>query len=259
MQSEEYTKRALSINPDSSNAICLLGQIRLFRGTIREAAPYFLKSITIDPNNPDALLWMISCYGLYFGKPKFVENFGHILLEIDPLSPVNFWMPGVIYWAEGKFELALELSFKYLKAEPDGLLSKWYYAQMLAWNNQLDNAYILMDQLIKYAPDHIFGSTISFLKFALQGEKEKALASMTDNELKLAWNDFHLPWFMAECYALINEKDEALKWLEHEIERGFINFPLISKLDPFLENIRNEDRFKKLLEHVKYEWENLKL
>ena len=64
---------------------------------------------------------------------------------------------------------------------------------------------------------------------------------------------------MADYYALINEKEEAFKWLEHAINRGFINYPFLNEYDPFLENIRGEERFKKLMERVKYEWENFEV
>ncbi len=54
------------------------------------------------------------------------------------------------------------------------------------------------------------------------------------------------------------EKEEALNWLEEWVNLGCVNYPLFSK-DPFLENIRGEKRFKKLMERVKYEWENFEL
>lgn len=46
--------------------------------------------------------------------------------------------------------------------------------------------------------------------------------------------------------------------LKHMI-RGFINYPFFSKIDPFLENIRGDERFKKLIERVKREWENFEI
>jgi hypothetical protein len=40
------------------------------------------------------------------------------------------------------------------------------------------------------------------------------------------------------------------------VNLGMINYPLMNGLDPFLANIRGEERFKKLMERVKYEWEH---
>jgi hypothetical protein len=61
---------------------------------------------------------------------------------------------------------------------------------------------------------------------------------------------------MAGPFALLDEKKEALYWLENAVNQGFINYPFIDKYDPFLANIRGEERFKKLMERVKYEWEH---
>jgi hypothetical protein len=62
---------------------------------------------------------------------------------------------------------------------------------------------------------------------------------------------------MAGCYSLIDRKEEALDWLKHAaLSRGFINYPLLANYDPFLENIRGEERFQELMGEVKYRWEH---
>ena len=74
-----------------------------------------------------------------------------------------------------------------------------------------------------------------------------------------AEKDFSYSLSIAECYSLINKKNEALNWLENTVDRGFINYPFLNEYDPFLENIRGEKRFKKLMERVKNEWENFEV
>ena len=64
---------------------------------------------------------------------------------------------------------------------------------------------------------------------------------------------------MAECDALIGEKDEAITSLECAVNLGAVNYPWYNETDPFLENIRGETRFKKLMERVKKEWENFEV
>ncbi len=65
-----------------------------------------------------------------------------------------------------------------------------------------------------------------------------------------------MPWFGASLFALVDEKEEALRWLEHSVDRGWINYPVFAERNPFFANIRGEERFKKLMERVKYEWEH---
>ena len=158
---------------------------------------------------------------------------------------------------EGRFDMALELEHKSYQMDPDDPLALWYYAQLLAWNNRFDEAYEFIDKLARDLPQHTLSWTSLFFKYSLQGERDKALQLVTEDRKSYAWKDYHLPWTMAECYALLDEKEEALDWLEHAISKGWINYPLFSKLDPFLKNIRGEVRFKKLMEKVKYEWQHV--
>jgi non-specific serine/threonine protein kinase len=57
-------------------------------------------------------------------------------------------------------------------------------------------------------------------------------------------------------FAVLDEKKEALDWLENAVNRGFVNYSFIIEYDIFLKNIRGEERFKKLMERIKYEWEH---
>ena len=58
---------------------------------------------------------------------------------------------------------------------------------------------------------------------------------------------------------MLGEYDQALDWLENAVARGFINYPYMTQIDPFLARLRKEERFKTLMKQVKYEWENFKL
>ena len=52
-----------------------------------------------------------------------------------------------------------------------------------------------------------------------------------------------------------NVLEEALDWLEHMVDCGWINYPLLAEQDPLLESIRGVERFKKLMVKVKRDWE----
>jgi hypothetical protein len=49
--------------------------------------------------------------------------------------------------------------------------------------------------------------------------------------------------------------DQALRWLDCAVTRGFVNDPLIAELDPFLESVRRDPRFAWLRRSVKAKWE----
>ena len=54
---------------------------------------------------------------------------------------------------------------------------------------------------------------------------------------------------------VMNERDRALHWLEHWVDRGTINYPWLTSGDPWLRSLRGELRFQRLLNRVRAEWE----
>ncbi|MFQ5652033.1 MAG: hypothetical protein ACE5IY_19040 [bacterium] len=89
--------------------------------------------------------------------------------------------------------------------------------------------------------------------------KEKTCQEMTPDFQETCQRDPTFGHHLAGIFSLLDEKDEALIWLEHAVNSGFINYPLLAERDPFLENIRGEERFQKLMVRVKVEWENFEV
>lgn len=256
-QAEDYGKKALALEPDNALALNLVGNIELMKGNMPESLTYKKLSFLKDPNVPENLTSLLYYYGFFAGKPSVAALLVQRLLQIDPLSPSNPRCEGIVAWMEGKFDIALELHGKASQMVSNAPVTKWYYAQLLAWNNRFDEAYEYIDNFVKDLPQHILSWSILLFKYSLQGEKDKALQLLTEERKNYALKDYHFPWLMAECFALLDEKEDALDWFELAIGKGWINYPLFSELDPFLENIRGEARFKKLIEKVKYEWQHI--
>jgi len=131
------------------------------------------------------------------------------------------------------------------------------------WKKQRQRAFELIDQITQQASPDVMHKTFSefllFSKHAFEGKKTNALETLSENVKSYFWADPELPWLGAAIYSVMDEKDEALRWLEHAIDRGWINYPLFAEQDPFLENIRGEERFKKLMERIKPEWERFEV
>jgi len=138
-------------------------------------------------------------------------------------------------------------------------LCAFAYAWVLAASQKLDDAYKVFDQMVEELPGEVMTEHGQCYKYALQRKKSEALESITEKVKNFAIRDEVFSIMLAECYALIGKTDEAIDWVEHGVKWGFINYPFLSEYDRFLENIRGEDRFKKLMERVKHKWENFEV
>jgi hypothetical protein len=130
---------------------------------------------------------------------------------------------------------------------------------MLLWNGDNEETHSIIKQMKMHFPEHILTKSICFIFNAIQNDKKSALGTLSKDHLDLAWNELSYSWQLAEGYALLNEPTEALKWLKRTIDLGFINYPMLSERDPFLNNIREMDEFKKLMKRVKKEWESFEI
>ncbi|MCP4723684.1 MAG: hypothetical protein GY863_01545, partial [bacterium] len=252
---ENYSKNVYDMNPDFPGGHFLKGVIHHLRGDLNKAVKEYKKSLENDPNNPDTLLEIIRIYSSA-GKTSVAKPLVKRLLDIDPLTPINHCMPGFISYSEGSFKNAIiEPHYMMYKMDPQNPLGRWFYAWALTWNQRLEEAYKIIDILVKDTPHLIFAQLGLFWKHTFQGRKQDALNVVKPELLKAAeYSDF-LSRDIAHCYAILDEKVEALYWLENAVDRGWINYPLINEYDPFFENIRGEPRFKKLMKRVKHEWE----
>ena len=56
---------------------------------------------------------------------------------------------------------------------------------------------------------------------------------------------------MADCYALLDNKNEALNWLEQAVDGGFLNHHFFYNYDPFIEPLKKEKRFDEIMDKAK--------
>jgi tetratricopeptide (TPR) repeat protein len=262
-KAEEYAFKVLRLEPNSSLSYSLLGRIERFRGSAIGALKHFKQALEIDPNDFQALFWLGLGYFWHAGRPDAAKPIIEKFIKLDPLSPLNQLILGLYYRWTGEFDNALKSFNSVLEIEPGSVLANFWMAYTLLWSKQYDKAYALIDRMAQEESSDqmhkLFTSWLLFLKHAFNGEKSEALESLNDEVRNFFWHDADLPVYGAGGFALIDEKEEAFRWLEHSINKGFINYPLLSEIDPFLENIRGEPRFKKLMERVKHEWENFEV
>ena len=256
---EQYAKKIFDLDSDSFYGHRLRGFINLRRSNLRPALFQLKKYLSFNPNDLDALWWLGIIY-CNTGKQHAALPIAERFANIDPFHHGGAFFYAWYYFLNGQFSESLRKGYQCYKLEPERPNIPLFLSRILAYNNQLEEACAICDDLLIKHPTTIFARVGQCYKFALQGNKEKTLQAMSDGvKEEVRNNNLYLAQVMAECDALIGEKDEAIISLECAVNLGAINYPFYSEIDPFLENIRGEERFKKLMERVKYEWENFEV
>jgi len=255
-KAEEYAKKALALEPDFPKANALLGWIySTYRRSHREGIRYMKKALSVNPNEPSALERQAFMYQ-DLGRPEQAIPFMNRLRQVDPLNPRNDLLQGYHYLSEGQYLPALEPVKKFYQSDPESPMAQFVYALSLAYNSQLVEAFSIIDRSAKATPNNAVTKIGLLLKYGLLKNRERAFQEMTPDFQKTCQGDFEWSCYVADAFALLDEKKEALDWLENAVDRGFINYLLLAEKDPWLANIRGEPRFQKLMKQVKYEWEH---
>jgi len=256
-KAEECTEKIFSLNPNSANGYYLKGHLNRWRGNIKESIKDLRQALSIDPNHFNSTFYLSFIYS-FSGKADAARPIVQRLVKIDPLNTWSYFVAGVVEILDGQFNQSVGLLRKGYKLEPIPFL-KWWIAKGLAYNNELKEACELLNSVSIEAPGTHWAQMALFFMHAILGEKSKALEVITDELINMMKDDELYTLWTAESYALIGQNEESIEWIEKGLHSHFINYPFLSEIDPLLENIRGEKRFKKLMERVKYEWENFEV
>ena len=213
--------------------------------------------MSIEPNDCDALWWLLITY-IVSGKTYAAADVADRLMEIDPRSSWFLNGRGWMHFLEGRFDLSVELHRQNLELI-DNAVTRFLLAYALAGARQFDDALANLELIQPAAGPDYFVRLAHFLKFVLQGKKEQVPELLSPEFLATTRRDTHNSWKVADYYAILDDRDQALAWLENAVNRGFINYPYLNEYNPFLTKLRGDPRFQKLLARVKSEWERFEL
>ncbi|MDX1406116.1 MAG: adenylate/guanylate cyclase domain-containing protein [Woeseiaceae bacterium] len=249
----ECAEKCLELDASAPDGHRLMGLVNAFLGDSRQTFVHLHRALERNGNDTDSLFWLILLSGLV-GKTQVAPPLIERLLRIDPLTPLYQFIAGWVPLFEGRFSDAQEIMAPAHDADTENPIITLVYGQALAMNGETDRASVVFEELEAAASDSYFAKLGKFLRHALAGSNDGAIA-VVDKELEeFAISDMEWSWTLAQGYALIGATDEAMRWLSAAVDAGFINYPFFSELDPLLGNVRNHKRFPLLMSKVRQRW-----
>lgn len=253
---EQCANRCFELEPNSSYGHFLLGVLESTRGNYRQSIRHLRQVLAQDPNDSEAIRWLVVVYS-FVGKASDASEMAEALVLMDPLGEA--YTPSWARWAEGRFEEAAALVEDVYEKDPDNRVLALYYGLVLAYNRRFGEASVLIDRFAEDGRGDYLERLSLFMKYAWEGKRVEATGIMTPDFEAKTRRDVQYSGFVAGGYALLGDKEKAMDWVEHSVNRGFINYPYLNEIDPFLESVRGEKRFKELMRRVKYEWEHFEI
>jgi TolB-like protein/tetratricopeptide (TPR) repeat protein len=257
-KAREYAQKTFVLDPGSPQGHAVRGYVCMLEGDMRSAISHMKKAISSDPGDADTVGWLGWFY-LVVGKTAAAVPLIERSLKLDPVNPNWRMVRGLIDFFEGHFDFAAEQLREAHIMAPHMPANQFWYALSLAYGRRFQESLSILDiDKGALSSDDAFKKVSEFLRATLLGEKDAFSRLQTPDVLRTTKRDLQLSYHAASFCSFLGQPNDALDWLENAINRGFYNYPFM-EVDPFLDNIRGEKRFKKLMERVKYEWEHFEV
>ena len=241
--------KALRLDPNLAEAHVALGKVLYFdeidlAGSIRE----YQRAIELKPNYATAHHWLGNDSLLGLGRFEEAIAEGKRAVELDPLSPIINADLGVTLYVARRYDDGIAQLRKTLQIDPTFYYAQYWLGIVLQQKGDLAGALAQFEKA-KELSDDPYLLALSGAAKALAGDKSAALQTLTDLD-KISQHREVLAYWRALLYLSLNNKQEALRWLEQSFEdRDGANIGWI-KVDPLLDPLHGDPRFEALVQKV---------
>jgi serine/threonine-protein kinase len=249
-KAKEAARKALSLDPNLAEAHIALGKMLFFdeidlAGSLRE----YQRAIELKPNDATAHHWFGADSLVALGR--FEEAIAECkrAVELDPLSPINNTDLGATLYLARRSDDAIAQLRKTLQINPTFVNAHYYLGLVFQQKGDLPGAIAQYEKAKQLSGGDPFVLSLSAAAKARAGDKSAALQTLADLD-KMSQHREVFAYWRALLYLALNNKEEALRWLEQGFEdRDGSNIGWI-KVDPLLDPLRGDPRFEALVQKV---------
>ena len=250
-RAEELARRIQELERDSPRAKTLFGLVAVHRPDLPAAVRYLKAALAQDPNDIDALGWLPVLY-LLAGKSEEARPVLARLNAVDPMSWIARLMTTLIANYDGDFDLAIQ---QLAKVEEKVPFETAYRIQLLLLSRRFDEAAGVSDELLHRDPSDLFTRMAAMLRFGLEGNRVRVVEMFTEQVAAAARNDLQYSTWISEAFALLGDAEQSADWMRNALSRGYTAYPYLTKHDWFFDKVREDARFKAVLEEMRAKWE----
>ena len=248
-EARRLAKRAIALNPNLAEPHIVLGLIlQTYDWDWAGAEQSFRQAISLDPGHAEAHHELSM---LLMRRKRFSEALQEArhTLYLAPTSARFQAGLGEVFFYSGQYAEAVAAADKALVLDPS--FSQAHGVRGLAYGQQrkYDEAVEAWNTCMRVTPacTDWAQANVGYI-YAVSGRREEALQLLST--LTARWRDQRaafIPYGIAQIYAGLGDREQALDWLERTIEPVTMSYLAI---DPTLRSLHSEPRFQALLQKI---------
>lgn len=254
LKSRELSMKALEINPECAEAHAILGAFYVWgQRKLEEGGKEYETSIRLNPNFATARQGYAQ-YLMITGPIEDARKQVNYALELEPYFWVIHNLNSWIFYFEGKYKEALEACKIAHDYQPNFSSNEWLFVLNYA---KLGKGEKMVRQLQGIAKrysgtdDHTDNIRQAYNKSGIDGLFLWMIDVNKNKPIQVEGLNGH-PFFIAWWNAILGNQDEAIYWLEKNMEskrRLYAYFNLIGT-NPDFDILRDDSRFLKIIDEI---------
>ncbi len=251
----DYFKKAASLNPNYFPAIANIGSILQSVGKPDEALPWLKKAMAINPSAAVNLNMLSDIYQSLYDLPRSREFAERAIVLQPDLSTAYFTLIALDAF-EGKADEAKKRCQQVLSIFPNEATPLGVCGFVYFWLRDFNGATPLLEkELSLTAPESDSYNPLAYiyLKAGRKQEAEKFLSQSIAQQQKYIDKGDEGPgsrFSIATSYAIQGKDEEALRWFQEAIDRGFVDWGLVNG-HPAFDHLRTNARFRQSVDDLK--------
>jgi TolB-like protein/DNA-binding winged helix-turn-helix (wHTH) protein/Tfp pilus assembly protein PilF len=241
-------QRALELDPSLAQAHAALGlAARNFDWDLRTAEREYRLALELNPNDPSAHELLGTVF-MIEGKTKEALEEGQRSLDLDPVSPGCHAFVAQAYYYEGDYDKAIEQARHIVEIQPRFIQALYWLGSAYREKKMYKEA-IEQFRLAREASGNNPAMVMGYGHAqAMAGNPAEARAAL--HLLDLRREKQHVPGiYYAGLYIGLRDYAKAIKYLNEAYEERNDRLIYLG-VDPMLNPLRSEPRFKELLRRV---------
>jgi TolB-like protein/Tfp pilus assembly protein PilF len=241
--------RALELDDSIADAHAVLGSVKAdFEYDWPGAEQEFKRAIELNPNDADAHYQYAWHYLTPLGDSEQAIAEMKTALQLDPFSRIDNTILGMAYFYARRYHESLEQFNKAIQLNPDFFVTYYHLAWLYSQLGQYPDAIAALTRGRALAGDHrvrIAASDEAALRkaFAAEGAKGYWKEMLREGDK----DDTEIGEFgTAQVYARLEDKENALRWLEHNYDARMPLGTLVN-VDPAFDSLRSDPRFRNIV------------
>ncbi len=250
---QKYALKSINLDPQNPDALVSLALVEMLTSDIKKTKEDLEKVLSIAPNHPEALSWLSYIYTL-MGDPDQGVILARRAIQRDPRNANHYIWLAYGLASQGRYLEASDALDRALRLDPG---NPYPYVMLLFISlveGQKGDAKMLYEYMENFGDTQVITKVMKNMYRILILNEKKIL--LTEEDIENAKLDPDSTRFLADIYALLEEKDKMYDMLYHSKKLGCLNLSLLDT-DPFLQAYRKEEKFKKFREELKFEMERV--